>query len=175
MLDNLMEMVKGQVVSNLTEKTGLNASQAEQSLPLAKDSILEGVTGALTKGNSGGVLDMIKGFASSGSGGGGGISGMIQNAVYKNIASNFIGKLTTKLGIGQGVADQVSNLALPMIMSKFSSEVTDDSGDVNETDLMSKLGVGNMLGDALKGKAGDLLGGKAGDMLKGGLGGMFGK
>lgn len=181
-----MGMVKGQVVSQLTEKTGLDATQAEQSLPLAKDSILEGMTGALTSGNAGGVMDMIKGFAGggggasagaggiggalsglTGGGGGGGIGGMVKNAVYQNIASNFIGKLTSKLGIGPGIANQVSSIALPMIMSKFSNQVTDDNGNVDQSDLMSKLGVGNMLGDAMKGKAGD--------MLKGGLGGMFGK
>ena len=175
MLDNLMDMVKGQVVSTITEKTGLGADQAEQTLPLAKDSMIEGITGAFAKGNGGGVMDMISGFAGGGSGGGGGIGGMVKNAVYQNIASNFIGKMTSKLGIGQGIADQVSKFALPMIMSKFSDQVTDSSGNVQKDDLMSKLGIGDMLKNQAGNMLKDKLGGGGGGGLGGAIGGMFGK
>ena len=172
MLDNLMDMVKGQVVSTITEKTGLGADQAQQTLPLAKDSMIEGITGAFAKGNGGGVMDMISGFAGGGSGGG--IGGMVKNAVYQNIASNFIGKMTSKLGIGQGIADQVSKFALPMIMSKFSDQVTDSSGNVQKDDLMSKLGIGDMLKNQAGNMLKDKLGGGGGG-LGGAIGGMFGK
>ena len=172
MLDNLMDMVKGQVVSTITEKTGLGADQAQQTLPLAKDSMIEGITGAFAKGNGGGVMDMISGFAGGGSGGG--IGGMVKNAVYQNIASNFIGKMTSKLGIGQGIADQVSKFALPMIMSKFSDQVTDSNGNVQKDDLMSKLGIGDMLKNQAGNMLKDKLGGGGGG-LGGAIGGMFGK
>ena len=167
-----MDMVKGQVVSTITEKTGLGADQAQQTLPLAKDSMIEGITGAFAKGNGGGVMDMISGFAGGGSGGG--IGGMVKNAVYQNIASNFIGKMTSKLGIGQGIADQVSKFALPMIMSKFSDQVTDSSGNVQKDDLMSKLGIGDMLKNQAGNMLKDKLGGGGGG-LGGAIGGMFGK
>jgi len=42
MLDSIMDAVKGQVVSAITEKTGLDIGQAEQALPLAQESVTEG-------------------------------------------------------------------------------------------------------------------------------------
>jgi len=142
---------------------------------MAKESITEGVMGAVSGGNMSGLMGMF-------SGGGG---GMMQNMVYQGIAQKFIGKLTGGLGIDAGMAGMVSSSVLPMIMSKISGSAADADGNVSESGIMGALGmdsggmmgkVGDMLGgggdaansatDALKGKAGDLMGG---------IGGMLGK
>ncbi len=190
MLDNILDGLKGQVVSAISEKTGLDAGQAEQAMPMAKESIMEGVMGAVGGGNLSGIMGMF-------SGGGG---GMMQNMVYQGIAQNFIGKLTGGLGVNSGIAGTISSTVLPMIMSKISGSAADADGNVSENGIMSALGVdsgglmgkvGDMLGgasdaaggaadgagslvDGLKDKAADALKDKAGDLL-GGIGGMFGK
>ena len=99
MLDNILDGFKGQVVDTLKENTGLAASQAEQAMPLAKDSITSGLMGAVSGGNISGVLGMF-------SGGG----DMMQNAVYSGIATNFISQLTAKLGIPDSMASTVSSV-----------------------------------------------------------------
>ena len=178
MLDSLIDAAKGQLVSHLTQQTGLQAEQAEQSVPLAKESITEGLTSAASSGNIGGILDMIKG-ASGGTGGSGsvgsGAGGLMQNAVYQGIAGNFINKLTSKLGIPASMAQTVSSYALPFIMSKLAGK-TRAAGDTDEIDKGSLLSVLGLDAGGLLGKAGDLLGGK-GDSdggTGGGLGGALG-
>lgn len=168
MLDSIMDGIKGQVVSTLKEKTGLDAGQAEQAVPLAKDSITEGITSAMTGGNMSGILGM---FSGSGSGGG----NLMQNMVYKGIAGNFINKLTSKLGIPESLASTVSGFALPMIMDKIKGKASDSDGNVDQGGLLKTLGLdAGSLTDGLKGKAGDMLKDKLGGLGGGGLGKMFG-
>ncbi|WP_420457723.1 hypothetical protein [Neolewinella sp.] len=176
MLDSLIDAAKGQLVTHLTQQTGLQAGQAEQAVPLAKESITEGLTSAASSGNIGGILDMVKG--ASGSAGGGGATGagsLMQNAVYQGIAGNFINKLTGKLGIPASMAQTVSSYALPFIMSKLAGK-TRAAGDTDDIDKGSLLSVLGLDAGGLLGKAGDLLGG-SGDSdgnSGGGLGGALG-
>ncbi|MFK8102303.1 MAG: DUF937 domain-containing protein [Saprospiraceae bacterium] len=175
MLDNILGGLKDQVISAVAEKTGLNANQAGETIPVAKESIMSGLMGAVSGGNMSGILGMFSG----------GKGGFLQNMVYQNIAGNFVSGITSKLGISSDMAQMVSATALPMIMEKIGGKAADDSGNVTESGLMSALGMsGGGMGDML-GKAGDMLGGggdaaeglkdKAEDLLKGGIGGLFGK
>ncbi|MGB3548669.1 MAG: DUF937 domain-containing protein [Saprospiraceae bacterium] len=160
MLDSILSGIKGQVMSSLTEQTGLDAGQAEQAVPLAKESILSGLTSAVAGGNTGGIIDMLKSATGGASGGG----GLMQNMVYQGIATNFIGKITSALGLGEGVAQKVAGVALPMILGKIggAAQAEGDTDEIDAGSVMSALGMGG----------GDIAG-KAGDLLKGGLGGMF--
>ncbi len=162
-----MDAVKGQVVSAIAEKTGLPLGQAEKALPLAQESVTEGITGALSGGNVDGLLGMLTSAVSGGSGGG----GLLENVVYKGIAGNFISKVTSSLGLSEGVASTISSLALPMIMSKIggATQAAGDTDGIDAGSMMSALGLdaGSLLGGlAGGGEAGDLLG-KAASMLGG--------
>jgi len=166
MLDSIMDMAKGQLLSTITEKTGLDVGQAEQALPLAQESITEGITGAISGGNVDGILGML----TSAVGGGGG-GGLVENMVYKGIAGNFISKITSTLGVGEGMASTLSGVALPMIMSKIggATQAAGDTDGIDQDSVMSALGLdaGSLLGGlAGGGAAGDLLG-KAAGMLGG--------
>lgn len=214
MLDSLLDGMKGQVAGALAEKAGLDLGQAEKAVPLAGDSIKEGIMGAVTGGNSGDVMSMLSSFTGGGGGGamgalagltgggGGGVGGMMKNMVFAGIAKNFVGKLTSQLGIPSGIANTVSTMALPMIIGKISGAANDASeGEgINAAGLMKVLGggggamgaLGSLMGgggdnplDAAKGALGGLMGGggaddvadKAKDALKdklGGLGGLLG-
>ncbi|PHI19573.1 hypothetical protein CEQ90_11910 [Lewinellaceae bacterium SD302] len=162
MLDALLDGLKGQVTSTIAEKTGLDLGQAEKALPVAKDSIVDGVMGAVSGGNVGGVLDMLKGAT----GGGEGVSGLMQNMVYKSIAGNFINKATSALGIPESMATTVSSLALPMILNKIGG-AAQEAGDTDEIDQGSVMSALGLDAGGLMGKAKDLLGG-------GGLGSLLG-
>ena len=161
MLDSIISGLTSQATSALTGQTGLDAAQAKAALPLAQESISEGIMGAATGGNFGGITDMLK----MAGGGGGGIAGLAQNAVYASIATKFLGKLTSSLGLGSGVATKVAGVALPMILGKLGSQATKDGG--SSLDLG---GIASMLGGGAVGGASDLLS-KGGNMLGGMLGG----
>ncbi|MEM9258158.1 MAG: hypothetical protein AAGA62_00850 [Bacteroidota bacterium] len=180
MLDSILDAVKGQVTSAITDKTGLDLGQAEKAIPLAGDSITDGITGALSGGNVDGILGMLKSATGDTSGG-----GLLENVVYKGIAGNFINKATSSLGLSEGVAGTISSLALPMIMEKIggATKAAGDTDGIDAGSMMSALGLdagsllGNLAGD---GAAGDLLGaaskllGDQGGSNQGG-GGLLGK
>ncbi|OAV44434.1 hypothetical protein A3850_007980 [Lewinella sp. 4G2] len=160
-----MGAVKGQIVSTISEKTGLDLGQAEQAIPLAQESVTEGLTSAVSGGNVDGILGML----TSAVGGGG--EGLLSNNVYKGIAGSFVSKLTSSLGLDSGIASTISSLALPMIMNKLggATQAEGDSDGIDAGSLMSTLGLdaGSLLGNA-----GKLLGG--GGDSGGGIGGMLG-
>ena len=177
MLDSIIDAAKGQLISTLTQQTGLQADQAERAVPLAKESITEGLTSAISGGNIGGILSMVKGAAGSTGAGAAGASGLMQNAVYQGIAGNFISKLTGKLGIPASMAQTVSSYALPFIMSKVAGKAR-AAGDTDEVDQGSLMSVLGMDAGGLLGKASGMLGGKDsdtdGNSGGGGLGGALG-
>lgn len=158
MLDSLLDGLKGQVASTIAEKTGLDLGQAEQAIPVAKDSIVDGVMGAVGGGNVSGVLDMLKGAV----GGGGG--GLVENMVYKSIAGNFINKATSSLGLSDDMASSISGLALPMILSKVGG-AAQEAGDTDEIDQSSVMSALGLDAGGLMNKAKDLLGGGLGSLL----------
>ena len=162
MLDSILDGIKGQVASTIAEKTGLDLGQAEKAVPVAKDSIVEGITSAVAGGNVSGILDMLKGAT----GGGDGVAGLAQNMVYKSIAGNFINKATSALGIPESMASTVSGFALPMIMDKIggAAQAEGDTDEIDQSSVMSAMGLD---AGGLMGKAADLLGG-------GGLKNLFG-
>lgn len=161
MLDSLFDQLKGQAITSLIGQTGVDADQASKALPLAKEAISEGIMGAATSGNFGGITDMFKMAA----GGGSGVAGLAKNAVYAGIASKFLGKLTGSLGLGAGVAARVSAVALPMILGKIGGEVTKDGGSSMDLASVTKL----LGGGAAEGASGAL------NQAAGMLGGLLGK
>jgi len=181
MLDSILDAVKGQVTSTIAEKTGLDIGQAEQTIPLAGESITEGITGAISGGNVDGILGMLKSATGGGDGGG----GLMQNMLYKGIAGSFVSKITSSLGLSEGVAGSISSLALPMIMNKISgaTQAAGDTDDIDAGSMMSALGLdaggllGSLGGGDIAGVAGKLLGGgdkeDKGGGLMGKIGGMF--
>lgn len=189
MLDSIMDAVKGQVTSAISEKTGLDLGQAEQALPIAQESIMEGVMGAVSGGNVDGILGMLTSAVGGGSSEAGG--GLMQNMLYKGIAGSFVSNLTSKLGLSEGIAGTLSSVALPMIMSKIggATQAAGDTDGIDAGSMMSALGIdgGGLLSGlaglagGAEGGAGDLLGkaasllGKSGDAAKEGGDGLLGK
>lgn len=163
MLDSIIASVKGQAISAMTGQTEINAQQAEQALPLAQDSITEGLMGAATSGKFGEISSLLK-LA----GGGAGLSSLTSNPIFTSILGGFAGKLVAKLGLGSGVANSVAGAALPLILSKLGGEATKQGGDSLDLGTITKL-----LGGGAAGSAGGALGGLA-EQAKGMLGG-FGK
>ncbi len=159
MLDALISGLKDQALGALTGEAGITAQQAEQALPLAKDSITEGLMGAATSGNFNGISEMLK-MAT----GGGGVAGLAKNAVYASIASKLVGKLTSSLGLGDGIGTKVAAVVLPMILGKLGGQVTKDGGSAMDLGaITSMLGGGAASGAAgLAGKAAGMLGGLLG-------------
>lgn len=164
MLDSIIDAVKGQAISAMTGQTQINQQQAEQALPLAQESITEGLMGAATSGKFGEIGSLLK----LAGGGGTTLSSLSSNPIFSSILGGFAGKLVAKLGLGSGVANSVAGAALPLIMSKLGDAATKEGGDSLDLGTITKL-----LGGGAASSAGGALGGLA-EQAKGMLGG-FGK
>jgi hypothetical protein len=179
MLDSIIDLVKDQALSAITEKAGIDLGQAEKTLPLAQESITDGLMGAVSGGNVDGILDMLQ--SATGNGGG----GLLNNMLYKGIAGSFVSKATSALGLSDGVANTISSVVLPMIMEKIggAAQAAGDTNDIDASSVMDALGLdaGSLLGQLggggdLLGKAAQVLGDSSGQSKKSGglLGGIMG-
>ena len=149
MLDSLLSIGKGQLAKMLTDQTGLQEDKTDQAIEVTKDTVGNGLKDELIKGNFGGVMDLFNGNAPT----------TTSNPIVSGITNNLVSNLASKVGIPEGIASQVANIAIPFVMNKISSDETGKAS--NEQDLVEKLGMGGDSG--------------IGGMLKGlgGLGGMF--
>ena len=153
MLDQLFDSIGGEVVGKLTEKTGLNLDQAKAMLPLAQESVTEGVMKLVSDGNIGGLVSML----GAAQGGGGGLT---DNPIFSSIKGALMGKVMEKMGLPSQLAGLASGVGLESIMGLIGNEVSDDDGNIDEGGLMSKLNVQDaaidMAKNALKSKLGGL-------------------
>ena len=194
MLDKIMEMVGGDALNEITGKAGISMDQAKEMLPLAKDSLQEGLMSEVTSGNTEGLLGM---FNSVGGG------GLASNGIFGTIKGLFMKKIMTGMGLPESVAGLAAGSGLTSIIGSLAGKMKSDGDNdgIDASNIMNVLGgggaagmLGSLMGkateggsglvDGLKDAAGGLLdgGGAAKDAaggLLGGLkdaaGGIFGK
>lgn len=148
MLDQLFNSIGGDVISSMTEKTGINLEQAKAVLPIAKDTVQTGLTDEVKAGNISGILGMLN---SSG-------AGLQQNSLFGNLKGMLMQNILSKLGLPESVASLVAGTGMTSIVENASQFLSGDA-DVKQSDLTSKLDMGGMVGDMAKGMLKDKLGG----------------
>lgn len=168
-----MEMVGGDAVNAITSKAGVSADQAKQMLPLAGDSLKEGLMSQITGGKLDDVLGMFKSF------GGGGLE---NNGIFSSIKGMFMKKVMTSMGLPESVASLAAGSGMTSIIGNLAGKIKED-GDTDDIDAGSLMNVfgggegmlGNIAGlmgggskdggvvdnlkDAALGKLGDIAGG----------------
>lgn len=151
MLDQLMNSIGGDVISSLTEKAGITAEQAEQIMPVAQETLQEGLMKEATSGNLEGILGMFN----SG-------SGLEGNGLFGSLKGMFLQNIMTKIGLPEPVAAIVAGTGLSGIIGGMAGKLG-GAGNITQDGLMSGLGMGDAAGlmDAAKG----LLGGDAGGIV----------
>ncbi|MEM0994339.1 MAG: hypothetical protein AAF847_17455 [Bacteroidota bacterium] len=148
MLDQLFNSIGGDVISSMTEKTGINLEQAKAVLPIAKDTVQTGLTDEVKAGNISGILGMLN---SSG-------AGLQQNSLFGNLKGMLMQNILSKLGLPESVASLVAGTGMTSIVENASQFLSGDA-DVKQSDLTSKLDMGGMVGNMAKGMLKDKLGG----------------
>lgn len=144
MLGNIINSVKGQLTGELQDKFKLDPQQANQSVDLAKDHVTEGLKKEASGGDVSGIMNMLKGQqASQGS------------PVMSSMIQNYLGDLTSKVGIPESVAQQVAPFVVSFLMNKIGGKVNADG--LGQSDIMGMLGGG--LADKLPKGIGNKLGG----------------
>lgn len=144
MLESIINSVKGQLTGELQNKFNIDPNQANRSVDLAKDNLANGLKKEATGGDFGGIMDMLKGNKAP-----------ADSSVVNGMTNNYIGELTSKLGIPEQVARQIGPFVMTFLMNKVSGKVTSEG--MGQSDVMGMLGGGLM--DKLPKGIGDKLGG----------------
>jgi len=175
MLDKIMGQLGGGVAEQIAGKAGVSMDQAKEMLPLAQESLQEGVMSQVTGGNVSGLLGMFQGAT-----GGGG--GLMNNSIFGSIKNMFMQKVMTKMGLPASVAGLAAGTGMSSLIGGLAGKMEAD-GETNGIDagsLMNVLGVGGDAG-GMMGKAAGMLGGLTGggegsamDSAKDMLGGLMG-
>jgi len=157
MLDKIMEMVGGDALNEITSKAGISMDQAKQMMPLAQESLQEGLMSQVTGGNTEGLLGMFN----SATGGGG---GLMSNGIFGSIKGMFMKKIMTNMGIPESVAGLAAGAGMSSMIGNITGMLQQDgdNDDINVSNIMNVLGGGGaagMLGGLLGGEAGGALGG----------------
>jgi|GEM_PF-533717 len=166
MLDKIMEAVGGDALSQITSQAGVTPEQAKEMLPLAQESLEEGLTSQISNGNTEGLLGM---FNSAGG------DGLASNGVFGTIKGLFMQKIMGKMGLPASVAGLAAGAGMDSMIGSVSNmlKADGDNDDIDTSNIMSVLGGGGaagMLGNLLGGNAGGALGGLK-DAASGLLGG----
>lgn len=140
MLNTIVKNIAPEVLSAMTGKFGLNQEMGNRAVDTTKESLQEGVSNEISKGNLDGLLSMFNG---GGTGEG--------NNTFQNLSSKLSGDYIQKLGLSPDIASQISHFVLPLVMNKISTML---GGKVDRDSLTNALSTGGLLS-----KAGDLLGG----------------
>jgi hypothetical protein len=149
MLDNVMDLVKGQVAKMVGGMDEIPANKRTAAVEATAGSLMDGLKKYATPDMLGSLLGMGRSNASSGA------------TAMSGLESGVISALTAKVGLSPAVAQKIAVMVIPAVMALFRKKVDDK----NEPgfDLQSILG-------SLTG------GGKSsGGGLMDVLGGMFGK
>jgi len=144
MLDQLMNSIGGDVISSLTEKAGITAEQAEQVMPVAQETLQEGLMKEATSGNVEGILGMFNSGA-----------GLESNGMFGSLKGMFVQNIITKLGLPAPVAAMVAGTGLTGILGGLAGKMG-GAGNITQDGLMSSLGMGGAGGlmDAAAGMLG---------------------
>jgi len=189
MLDKIMKTVGGDALSQITSQAGVTPEQAKEMMPMAQESLQEGLTSQITNGNTEGLLGM---FNSAG-------GGLESNGIFGTIKGLFMQKIMNNMGLPPSVAGLAAGAGMGSMIGGISNMLKSDgeNNDISTDNIMNVLGGGGAAGmlGGLTGSAGGALGGLkdaasgllggasegaggAADNLKdaaGKLGGMFGK
>ena len=140
MLNTIVKNIAPDVLNVFTDKFGFNQELGNKAVDTTKESLREGVSTEIGKGNLDGLLAMFDNRKAGES-----------STTFQSLSSKLSGDYIQKLGIAPELASQISQYVLPLVLDKISGML---DGKVDKESLSKALSKGGLLG-----KAGDLLGG----------------
>jgi hypothetical protein len=146
-LDLLNSDMGKQLVSSISEKTGINASQASSVVSNGLPALMgamqnnlssgEGLLGALTSGkHDGSILDNIGGFLNGGDFTDG---SKILGHVLGGNQDTMVQGLSSKTGVDSGMIAKILPMLAPIVMGYLGKQ-TKSNGVTNSSDLSGMLG-----------------------------------
>lgn len=138
MLDSLL---KGPLTDFLKSKTGLAPDKSEQSAEVAKNTVVDNMKEEASNGNFDNIMGLLKSDTNP------------SNPLITKISNSLVGNLTSKVGLSPEMANKVTTMAIPFILSKIGSHTAQGT---DTSALSNLLGGGSGMLGGLKDKLGGL-------------------
>jgi hypothetical protein len=147
MIEGLLDNLKGGMVGDLMSKFGLDEEKAGGVFSAAGEATKEEMTKNVAQGGLSSVMSLFSNKE----------NGDSENSMLSGLQDNFIGKITSKLGIDPAMASGIAGSIIPKITGMITSK-NEETDEADSSSIMSMFG-----GDT----------GGIGDSIKKGLGGFF--
>ncbi len=158
MLNQIVNLVKEQAMSQFINQTDVPNEQAEVAAQAAGESIFETITSQISSGNIAGITNLLTGGNSQ-------IN--VSNPIIQNVMNTLARKLMGN-GISQDTAQSASSSVIPNLMEqvigKFTSPAKKDAAFDTES-LISSV-VNSSIQDAVKNQVSKNLGNVLGGFFK---------
>lgn len=115
MLDNLINLVKGQADDAIVNNPAIPNERNEEVIAQTGNSIAGGLQNILQSGGLKDVLNLFGGQESPGAG----------NPVVQNVSGNVIQDLMSKFGLDQQAASNVAGKLVPSVLQQLVSKTND--------------------------------------------------
>lgn len=146
MLNEFLQSIKGGLGEQLLGTTDLDSGKLEGVTNVVTDTFKDGLMDKFGSGDLSAITALLgKGGSSSPFAG--------------SLVNNVVGNLISKMGLSKEISNTIAKVAVPFIIDKFS-------GFASEKGKNNEDGIGDLMGDLLKGSVKD--------QLLGGIGKKFG-
>ena len=143
-----MSLVKGQVADTVAGVAGIPEEKKEQAVETTASTIVESVKKYATPENIEKMMSMLNS-------GGNAESVIGKSEMAQGVSSNVVTNLIEKVGIKPEVAQKISSMVIPAIISLFRNKVNDE----NEPGFNVGSLLGSLTGNKTQGGIMDMVGG----------------
>ncbi|MDL2215356.1 hypothetical protein LJC00_04125 [Dysgonomonas sp. OttesenSCG-928-M03] len=156
MLDNILELVKDQVLPAITGNNEIPADKKDAAVETTTSSILEGLKDQLIPDNLTEVMNMFSGNSP--------VSNFGNSVMVQGVQSTVSSALTNKVGLNSALATTIASTVVPAVISLFTKKVGDkDEPGFNVESLIAAItgnkGGGSQSGGGILDMLGGLFGG----------------
>jgi uncharacterized protein YidB (DUF937 family) len=125
LIDELLENVKEETMSDIISKFGLDESKAQEIIDIAGGSTKEIMTDKVKSGSLATVVNIFSYKE----------NGKNENGVISSIQDNFITKITSQMGIDLNTAESIADTVIPKITNMITNKNQETPSSHSSTTL----------------------------------------
>ncbi|MCC8019918.1 MAG: hypothetical protein LIO85_09130 [Rikenellaceae bacterium] len=124
MLENIISLVKDQVMDKLPEDADIPADKKNEVAKTTTTSIIEGLKNQMTPENISSLKSMLGGTAARE----GDTAAIRENGITQGVESNVVSSLTSKTGLNAATATKIAALVVPAVIAVFARRTKSGGG-----------------------------------------------
>ena len=139
MLSSIIDSLKGLVGPEIISKTGLSEDQLPQVMDVVADASKKVMGSQIASGNMSSLMNLFSSDSNSES----------ANGIQNDLTNQIVSGLAQKLGLNESIANAVSAIVVPKLISMITSKNSETPED-DDSPIADLFG-GNLMDQAKKG------------------------